>query len=521
MTLKNKFILIGVLLFAALLGMLGELFLGQYINGQLKTYDNLSLTTSRIETGLLSLRRDETHYIAHGDAQSAQDFEKKYNTTLKNLISTLDSHELSAGPALTLNALLGAYHEGFVALTSAGNHISPADKKRLVEDMLSRAQQTESILASTAQELNTAIEEEITNLSNILTLVSIVAVILAAIVITFIAWVAVGVLKAVSKLTHTIDQAASANDLSMRIDTTSNDEIGQTGRSFNTMLDKFQDIVHRVNDSSNHMTTASEQLASITHETAQGIQEQTAQTEQVATAMNEMTATVHEVATNANRAAESATETNQQADSGRQLASEAVDAMDRLAEDIETASDVIRKVEGDGVQIGTILDVIRGIAEQTNLLALNAAIEAARAGDQGRGFAVVADEVRTLAGRTQESTEEIQKMIESLQSGTNQAVEAMEKNRAQAQFSVEKISSAGDALAAIAEGIQHINDMNTQIASASVEQRTVAEEINQNVVMISEVAANSSANVERTQAASDKLAQLATELHAMVGHFRA
>ena len=520
MTFKKKFIVIGVLLFAALAGMLGELFLGQYINGQLKTYDNLSLTISRIETGLLTLRRDETHYVTHGDAQSPQRFERNY-AALRKLVATLDDHELSAGPAATLAALLGAYREGFAALTSAGKNISAADKKLLLEDMLSRAQQTEIILTNTAEELNTAIDDEISGLEAFLTVVGLIAVVLAGVVIAVIGWVAMGILKAVSKLTQTIDQAASSNDLSMRIDIDSSDEIGQTARSFNAMLDKFQDIVHRVNDSSVHMTTASEQLATITHETARDIQEQTRQTDQVAKAMNQMTSSVHDVAANANQAAEAATKTNQQADNGRQLASEAIEAMDRLAADIETASEAIAKVEDDGVRIGTILDVIRGIAEQTNLLALNAAIEAARAGEQGRGFAVVADEVRTLAGRTQESTEEIQQMIESLQSGTSRAVEAMEKNRSQAQFGVERISLAGDALAAIAESIQHINDMNTQIASASVEQSTVAEDINQNVTIISQVAANSSANAERTQAASDKLAQMATDLHAMVSHFRA
>lgn len=520
MTLKKKFILIGVLLFAALVGMLGELVLGQYITGQIKAYDKLSLTVSRIETGLLAVRRDETHYVNHGDATSKQDFARKYST-LEQHIATLERHALSAGPALTLGALLGAYRESFNALTSAGNQIPATDKKRLVDDMLSRAQQTEYILASTATDLNTAIEEEISQLESAMTLVGIIAVILAAIVIAFIAWVALGILKAVNRLTQTIDQAASTNDLSIRIDIDTQDEIGQTARSFNALLDKFQDIVHRINDSSSHMTTASKQLASITRETAQGVQEQMTQTDQVATAMTQMTATVHEVSNSASLAAESATETNQQANSGRQLASEAIDAMDRLAEDIETASTAIQKVEQDGVQIGTILDVIRGIAEQTNLLALNAAIEAARAGEQGRGFAVVADEVRTLAGRTQESTEEIQKMIASLQSGTIQAVQAMEKNRSQAQFSVEKISQAGDALAAIAESIQRINDMNTQIASAAEEQSTVAEDINHNVTLIGEVASKSSTHVERTQAASDKLAQLASGLHDMVNHFRA
>ena len=194
--------------------------------------------------------------------------------------------------------------------------------------------------------------------------------------------------------------------------------------------------------------------------------------------------------------------------------------MDKLASEIKQTGTVINKLEEDGVKIGAVLDVIRSIAEQTNLLALNAAIEAARAGEQGRGFAVVADEVRTLASRTQESTQEIQHMIESLQSGTAAAVIAMDSSRAQAQIGIEKISTAGDALMTITSGIEHINDMNTQIASASEEQNAVSEEINKNAVKISQIAETSANNSAQAQIASGELSRLAVDLQGMVSQFK-
>jgi len=233
-----------------------------------------------------------------------------------------------------------------------------------------------------------------------------------------------------------------------------------------------------------------------------------------------MSATVQEVARYAGEAAVAASETTQQADTGRQVVNTAIDSMKMLASEIEQAADVIHKLEEDGVKIGAVLDVMRGIAEQTNLLALNAAIEAARAGEQGRGFAVVADEVRTLASRTQESTREIQEMIESLQSGTEAAVTAMDSSRNQAQNGVEKISIAGDALGTIVNGIIHINDMNTQIASTAEEQSAVAEEINQNVAKISLISETATTNAAQTQKASEELSCLSVDLHQLVLQFK-
>ena len=319
---------------------------------------------------------------------------------------------------------------------------------------------------------------------------------------------------------HEATQRLSEGDLTTRVQITSRDEMGDIAASFNRMAGDFSETVQGIMASSAQLASAGEEMSAITQRTNQGIQETHAQTDQLATAMNEMAATVQEVAHHALDAANAATTANNESNQGRQVVSNAVSTINELAAAIGRAGDAIQRVEADSDRIGTVLDVIRGIAEQTNLLALNAAIEAARAGEQGRGFAVVADEVRTLAGRTQESTQEIQQMIESLQAGSKEAVQLMEQSRDQTQTGVEQTARAGDALGTIADEVERINDMNTQIASAAEEQSAVAEEINRNVVSISQLADESAQGAEQTTRTSEELAKLATDLQQMVARFK-
>jgi methyl-accepting chemotaxis protein len=268
------------------------------------------------------------------------------------------------------------------------------------------------------------------------------------------------------------------------------------------------------------LASAAEEMSAIMEETHRGTQQQQSETSQVVTAMNQMTATVQEVARHATEAAAAANNADQASIEGKQVVINTMKAIEDLSSEVHSAASVIGQLEKDSENIGAVLDVIKGIAEQTNLLALNAAIEAARAGEQGRGFAVVADEVRTLASRTQQSTQEIQEMIEKLQAGAQSAVKVMDDSRSRAEDSVSQAAQAGTSLEAITRAVSQITDMNTQIATAAEQQSSVAEEINRNVVNISDIVDRTAEGAQQTSTASEELANLAGQLQQLVNQFK-
>jgi methyl-accepting chemotaxis protein len=319
---------------------------------------------------------------------------------------------------------------------------------------------------------------------------------------------------------------ASVNDiakgnLAVHIEVaTSQDETGQLQTATREMAKELHGLISEVTGSTAQLSAAAEEMSMITDESRRGMQKQQSEIDQIATAMHEMATTVQEVARNAAAAADAAHKADDESKSGQRVVTQTIEAIDAVAHEVESASVVIQKLAADSTSIGTVLDVIRGIAEQTNLLALNAAIEAARAGEQGRGFAVVADEVRTLATRTQESTQEIQKMIERLQTGAKSAVQVMEQGRSKSQLSVQQAARAGTSLDTIATAVAAISDMNAQIASAAEEQGAVAEEINRNIVNISQIASQTASGAEQTATASTELARLAVHLQSHVGRFK-
>ena len=324
--------------------------------------------------------------------------------------------------------------------------------------------------------------------------------------------------EVVSNLNDTANRMAEG-DLTVRCESNTKDELGEIIAAFNNLGNTFQSVIAELASSTVQLAAASEETSVITDQTSNRIREQLSETEQAATAMNQMSSTVQEIAKNAGVADEAAHQANIKADEGITLASKTLEVTRDMASEIEQAAGVINELETESENIGSVLDVIRGIAEQTNLLALNAAIEAARAGEQGRGFAVVADEVRTLAGRTQQSTQEIQEMIERLQQGAKAASQSMQQGQTKARFGLEQVESVDLMLGEINDAVAHIKEMNAQIATATEEQGAVAEEINRNVVVINDLSAESAKGAEQTSAASTEQAKLADNLQAIANKF--
>ncbi len=328
--------------------------------------------------------------------------------------------------------------------------------------------------------------------------------------------------KPLNNFNTVVDQMVNDNnnyDLTLSFKHRSNDELGKFANKFNTLISGMKDAINYVGISTQELKIQSQKMNTTVTQTANDVLQQQDQTDQVASAMNEMATTVQEVAKSAGLAKIAAVEAQTEATNGHDIVQNAATSIKSLATEVENASDVIRSLEQDSENIGSVLDVIKGVAEQTNLLALNAAIEAARAGEQGRGFAVVADEVRNLASRTQESTQEIQTMIEKLQVGTSNAVAVMEKGRNQAESSVEQSAAAGESLKSIAEAVRSITDLNTQIASAAEEQSAVAEDINQNIVKIRDVTNKTSTGANQIHSASDILLSMSSDLEQHVSKF--
>ncbi len=310
------------------------------------------------------------------------------------------------------------------------------------------------------------------------------------------------------------------SDLTLRADVKGNDEIAEMGEAFNKMLQTFSSLVSNISVSSRQLTASAEEMSAISEASTQAIMQQLSETEQVATASTEMSASGQEVARNANEASSATNNADKQANAGNLLVVDATNSINSLVTEIEQTTSIIHELEKGSTNIGSVLDVIRAIAGQTNLLALNAAIEAARAGEQGRGFAVVADEVRSLASRTQESTEEIQTMIEQLQQGASAAVKAMEQGSIQAQSSSELSNQATTSINEITHSVSKISEMNIQIANAAEEQSTAAEEINRKIVSISTISHQASDGAQQTATASSQVASLASELESTVSVFK-
>ena len=369
------------------------------------------------------------------------------------------------------------------------------------------------------QQLNNTNSQASQQYSTAFTMVVTLLIIATALTLLF-AWLLTNsITRPIASALNAAEEIAEG-DLTRTIHVDGTDEAGRLLAAMLKMQSKLRDTLQRISGSATQLASAAEELNAVTDESARGLSQQNNEIEQAATAVNEMTSAVEEVARNAVSTSEASKNATTSASDGRDLVQETVSAIERMSGDVQGTATLIGNLAEESRDIGKVLDVIRGLADQTNLLALNAAIEAARAGEAGRGFAVVADEVRALAHRTQQSTSEIERMIGSIQGGTEQAVNSMRSSTERAESTLSIAKGAGLALDTINSAVVEINERNLVIASAAEEQAQVAREVDRNLVNIRDLSTQSATGANQTSAASNELSRLAVDLNGMVARFR-
>jgi len=360
------------------------------------------------------------------------------------------------------------------------------------------------------------IEDSVSNGTTHTTIIMLISIAVALIIarITLI-----GITRPLARVNEMLSIVASG-DLSLKLDESGKDEFAQLSKNCNLLIDSLRNLIESIVNRSAQLAAAAEQTSAVTAQSTTAIEEQRNQVEQAASATTEMSSTSQSVLSSANDALGEIKHADEEAERVKGISARNRQTIEMLANEVESAAQVINQLQQDSASIGGILDVIRGIAEQTNLLALNAAIEAARAGEQGRGFAVVADEVRTLASRTQESTSEIQTMIEALQTGAGKAVTVMDAGKSKASDCVNQSEEADQALEIITHAVHEAFDRSSQIATAAGEQSVVAHEISENLESIVTIAEQTTAGSQQTATSSSEVARLAEELQQSVQKFK-
>ncbi len=478
------------------------------VESLVKQYDEPQLMVQ-----MLQLRRAEKDFML----RRSDSYIAKFDAGMNQFNSVLSQSLLEEPSKQDIAKFIKQYSADFKLLVVKERQLGLSITQGEMGKLRQAVANTDSALNQLESLARTAIEEK-ENSAFILGLSIAVLIALALVGATFV--IIRSIIDPVKQITAVITHIEENKDLSMRCDDSSDDELGQIAKHFNSMVESFQELIEQVTTSVDTMNQSCQDLASNVNRASQGVSSQLNETDMVATAVTEMGATIEEIAKNTELAANKASSTHQNAQLGQRGVEQTIEKIESLASQINESSIVVNELEKDSETIGSVLSVIKSIAEQTNLLALNAAIEAARAGEQGRGFAVVADEVRSLALRTQESTEEISNIVQTLQSRTRSIVQVMNASRAQGDESAVQAASAGDLLQQINSDVTNIMDMSTQIAAAIEEQSMVATEVNKNVVVIRDIAQATADTAAENSAATENVKERAEFLQRAVSKFK-
>ncbi|PHQ89062.1 MAG: chemotaxis protein [Idiomarina sp.] len=493
----------------------------------------ISREASNIESSLSSLITLMYDLNKANKLSSAEIIRSEIDINIDSIRPRLEAldNEATGGTEAIVDDAIATVRDALDSLQGAGSYPDNVIRRQQLrvdsEDTLNNSEVQLNKLMTEADRLQTAVRgiadgtrvsvtDSISTSSWLNSIITIISIALAV----FISWYTVrSISRPLSRVNHMLNIMADGN-LTERVDYSSQDEFGELASNTNKLTGNLRKLIEGIANRATQLATAAEQSSNVSDETTNAIDEQRRQIEQVATATQEMNSTASEMADGADQALREIQHSDDEAKRVRQISDKNRATIEGLANEIKGASEVIDQLSENSKNIGGILDVIRGIADQTNLLALNAAIEAARAGEQGRGFAVVADEVRTLASRTQESTEEIQDMIENLQNDSQRAVTVMNKGREQAELSVQQSDEAAQALQSITESVHQASDSSNHIANAAKEQSSTTQDISERLESIVSIAEQTASGSKQTAQASNEVAKLADELQDSIKSFR-
>ncbi len=476
---------------------------------ELKQLKQIQLTAD-----MLMLRRNEKDFMLRKLPKYIAKFNRNYAIFMQHLLAS----ELNQQNKTLISDKMKTYQAGFIALSQGYKQLGLTPQSGLHGKMRNTVHKTETIFNDLNQTLTNKLTQEEQQIQmQFLLLFGLTLCLIMALLLT--------ITHAVnSRMTqfknHLADIALKKGDLSKTLKLTGNDEITEVSKLFNQFISNLKTVFQQIPQFSERLEQASNDNVAVSEQTLQLSVAQQEETEQITLAMQQMLIASNEITENIHNAANSAEEANKSAQKGKDAIQSVDTSINSLAESLKESTEVTKNLEKDSANISMVLEVIQGIAEQTNLLALNAAIEAARAGEQGRGFAVVADEVRTLAQRTQDSTHQIQSLIDNLQTNVNNTVSLMQEGSTFATATAKNSTSAIQTLDEVSDSVNKIFELNTTIASTAEEQTAVSNNINKHVLNINEMTKDAVSHSNIVNQSSHKIKDIAVDIHLLTTNYK-